>query len=174
MKDEQKAKNREKFKALLDVLGAMTKKIDAIFDERKKMVRDLKIKTLEEGFKSRKEFLSKCEADAIVAVSKELGMAPSLVRDRWKVMTLPMPIYGAMEDGDIPFAKAKLATPLSLDPDDAKSIESAERIAKKMIETDDVEEIKKTVADEAKAVWNPSTAVMGMLMEQAAKAVPSK
>jgi hypothetical protein len=79
-----------------------------------------------------------------------------------------------MEDGDIPFAKAKLATPLSLDPDDAKSIESAERIAKKMIETDDVEEIKKTVADEAKAVWNPSTAVMGMLMEQAAKAVPSK
>jgi len=159
---------------MLDVLLAMTKKIDAIFDERKVMLKEGKIKTLDEGFRSRKEFLMKCEADAIEAVATDLAMVPHLVKDRWKVMTLPMPIYGAMEDGDIPFSKAKLAVPLNLDPEDTKSIESAERIAKKMLETDDAEEIKAVVSDETKAVWNSSTAVMGMLMAQAAKTAPSK
>lgn len=171
-KDQSKAKNKEKFKELTVAFETVIAEVDKIFDGRKKEMIDGKIKTMEQGFKSRKEFLMKVEADAIATASKMLGSTLAITRDRWRVMTLPMPIFIALEEGEITFPKAKLATALSFDPENTASIDAAARIVQKMIDTDDIEEIKKAVAEEARTIWNPSTAVMDLLFNQAKASAP--
>ena len=173
-KIKNREKNKEKFKELMLTFHTVMSEIDKIFETRKKEVLEGKIKTMDHGFKCRKEFLTKVEADAIASAAKSLNSSLGLVRDRWRVITLPMPIFVAMEEGEIAFPKAKLATTLNFSPDDTTSIEAATRIAQKMIGTDDVEEIKKAVAEEARVIWNPSTAVMDLLFNQATASAPKE
>ena len=81
-------------------------------------------------------------------------------------MTLPIPLYDALESGDITFSKAKLATVLSFSPEDDDSIEVAENIVEAMKSNRLVADVKAAIQEEGKKIWNPSTAVLESYLHQ--------
>ena len=165
MSEKQMARNREKYQEVYSIFDAVIKAIDSIFQTRRDLIKAGKINVMDDGFKSKKDFLIHVEEEAIFRVATATGKRAPFVRECWKVLTLPQPIAEKLEDGILTFAKVKLVLPLSLDPFDDKGIESAERLVQIMIE-DDIEKIKEAVKEESKKVWFPNTAVVDQLMRQ--------
>ena len=164
--DKQKLHNQEKFAELIPTFEMVIAEIDAAIGSRKAKVVSGELKTIDQGFPNKKEFLMTVEQTAVDEVAKKVSKTPSWVRERWRLTTLPEPFYQRMEEGVLPMSKVKLAKTISFDPDDPKSIECAETIAKFMETTSDTEQIKAFVLQQAKAHWTPSTAVVGMLLKQ--------
>lgn len=118
------------------------------------------------GFDSFKDFLKDLEKTALKNAAKELEIGSTTVRDRWRVLTLPFPVYAAIEDGDITFSKAKLLTAINFDFDNDNDAEVAYSIVKEVKGGMKVPDIKKLVEEKSPEVWNPSDIVMQRIAEQ--------
>ena len=164
--EKQMARNREKFQEASKVFEAVIKEIDFIFQSRRNDIKDGKINVINEGFVSKKDFLMYVEEEAISRVATAMGKKIPLVKECWKILTLPPPICSELESGVLTLVKAQLAIPLCLDPFDDKAIESAERLVRVMLGEDDLGKIKEAVKEESKKVWFSNTAVVDQLMRQ--------
>jgi len=119
------------------------------------------------GFDSFKDFLKDVEKKALRQTVKDLELATSTVRDRWKVLTLPTPVYSAIEDGRISFSKAKPLTAIDFDFENDNDIAVAEEIVKEIEEKKiAIKDIKDLVAEYSPKVWNPSDIIIQRIAEQ--------
>lgn len=119
------------------------------------------------GHKSFKYFLKDLEKKALKNASEEMGLAATTVRDRWSILTLPFPVYAAIEDGDISLSKAKPLTKMNFDfeseNDASIAMEIVERIKNEKLSIND---IKAMVEEKSSQVWNESTIVVQRVAEQ--------
>lgn len=151
------------FEELSNTLISVTTKIDAQFAKAKNGEKGERVS---KGYDNFKTFLEDIETKAIKETAEETGLTVSVVRERWRVMTLPDPIYSALEKGEIMFSKAKILASTNLDFNDPKDIEIAQKVVdaiKNNVSTDDLKELIKT---ETKAIWHAKTIVMERLAEQ--------
>ena len=117
-------------------------------------------------YPSYKDFLKIIEKEALSVSSKELGIASTTIRDRWHVLTLPVSVYSAMEEGVITFSKAKLMTVINFDFENNSDILIAEEIVQKIISGLTNAEIKELIQKRSSEVWNGSQIIMERLAEQ--------
>jgi hypothetical protein len=118
------------------------------------------------GFDSFKDFLKDVEKAALKKSAQDLEIGTTTVRDRWRVLTLPFPVYAAIEDGDITFSKAKLLTAINFDFDNDSDAQVASDIVQEIKGGLKVPEIKKLVEEKSPEVWNPSDIIMQRIAGQ--------
>ena len=119
-----------------------------------------------EGFDNYKEFLHHVETTAIREAAKELNLGETTVRDRWKIMSLPLPVYDAIETDTISFSKLKPLTTINFDMENEKDVELAQKIVDEIQKDITLDEIKALVKKESVNIWNSSTVLMEMFAKQ--------
>lgn len=118
------------------------------------------------GHKSYKLFLKHIESEAIKKSALELGLGETTVRDRFRVLTLPTPVFLAMESGDITFSKAKNLTAINFDFDDINDVKVAQEIVDEIKKGIAEKDIKEIVKNRSKDVWHQGDIVVHRLAEQ--------
>ena len=140
-----------------DLYSTMTK-VERYIDNRfKRLLHRNKGSRIWDGYASWKAFLQDVEKQAIEQASIDLKLAFKTVKDRWKIMTLPLPFYCAIEDGGISFSKLKPVTSVNWDFNNPENNSLAKSIVKEIIEKKmSPKEIRALVAEKCKTVWNES------------------
>ena len=108
------------------------------------------------------------ERQAVKQTAEDLGLGVSTIRERWKTMSLPLPFYNALENGEISYSKAKAVSALRFDPDNDKDIECAENILLKIMDNVPTKQIKEIAQQEMNdiGIWNQNDVVMRSLAAQ--------
>lgn len=150
------------FDDLYNTFHSVCQKIDEAFAKAK----ENKGKKIYEGHDNYKDFLRHVELQAIKDTAKEQKLTPDAVRERWKVLTLPFPVYDALERDLISFSKAKLFMHLTLDPDSEKDQATAQNLINAVEKNISVDTIKEMVKKESETIWNETTVVMNMYAGQ--------
>jgi len=158
------AAQKNAFRKLQDTLSVVTKEIDNCFERAKS--NGEKGKRIWDKYSNFKSFLDAIESDAIKAVSKDLGLSESTIKERWRILTLPSPVYDALEEGSITMSKAKPITATAWDFEDEKDIEIIGKIVDSIKEGFTVEQIKEMVKKESVNVWHSKDIVMERLAKQ--------
>jgi len=151
------------FAELHNTLSVMEKHVDELLKNSKSKMKGKKIW---EEFGNYKEFLMHIETEAIKLASKELGLSDSAVRDRWHILTMPHPVYFAIETDSISMSKAKYLTAISWDFDDTKDAEICDKIVNEIKKEISSDEIKELVKKETNNVWHPKHVVLQRLAAQ--------
>jgi hypothetical protein len=94
------------------------------------------------------------------------GLGSTTVRDRWKILTLPSPVFCAIELGEISFSKAKPLTSIAFDFESDKDCEICSEIVDKIKDGGKVADIKEAVSEASSKVWNEATIIMQRIAEQ--------
>ena len=113
------------FDELYNTMNTVCKKVDIQFAITRLKNKGNKIY---DGFDNYKEFLHHVETTAIREAAKELNLGETTVRDRWKIMSLPLPVYDAIETDTISFSKLKPLTTINFDMENEKDVELAQKI----------------------------------------------
>ena len=150
------------FDNLHDTLLAVEKSIDAQLDEA---IAQNPEKPWD-GQANLKSFLKSVERTAIKNAAEELDMSESAVRDRWHILTLPSPVYYALESGEITMSKAKLLTAINWDFESEKESAIAEEIVKEIKRGGSVDSIKAMVTKAGTQVWNSSDITVHNMAKQ--------
>jgi len=136
-------------------------------DQEFKLIKDRQKNLLVwKGFDNYKEFLKSIEKRVLKEASVQLDITFATTRDRWRVFTLPTPVYSAMEAGDITFSKAKLLTQINFDFENDDNIQIAEEIVQMIKSGMTNGLIKELVETKSAAAWNISEIVMSNLAKQ--------
>ena len=118
------------------------------------------------GFDSFNDFLRDMEKDALSSAADELQIARTTIRDRWHILTLPAPVYCAIESGEISFSKAKPLASIHFDFENDDDIYVSHEIVKEIKNGLTIKEIKELVEKKSSEVWNKSTIVMERIAKQ--------
>jgi hypothetical protein len=151
------------FEELYNTLLTMEKHVDSLLEKSKSKMKGKKIW---EDFGNYKEYLMHIETEAVKLASVELGLSDSAVRDRWHILTMPHPVYYAIETDSISMSKAKYLTAISWDFDDPKDVEICEKIVNEIKNDISSDEIKEMVKKEVNNVWHPKHIVLQRLAAQ--------
>jgi len=118
------------------------------------------------GFKNFKDFIKTIERRALKSTAEELNLGSTTVRDRWRVLTLPTPVYSAIERGEVSFSKAKLMTPIRFDFNNSQDIDVAEEMIEEIKGGLNNNEIKELVKQNSSRVWNHTSVATERIIEQ--------
>lgn len=151
------------FDELQNTLSVMGNKIDTLLQKAKQGKRGKKIW---DGFKTYKDFLKHIESVATKEIASELSMGESTIRERWKALTLPDPVYFALEKDEISFSKIKPLTAINFDFEDPNDVKVAQEIVDEIKKNISLEEIKELVKTKAKSIWHSKDIVMERFAEQ--------
>jgi len=154
---------KAEFGELVDTLISVCHSIDELLLKAKEQNKG---KSIWNGHKSFKLFLKHIEAEAVKKSAKELGLGETTVRDRFRVLTLPTPVFLAMEAGEITFSKAKHLTAINFDFEDDNDIKIAQEIVDEIKKGISEKEIKEIVKGRSKDVWHQGDIVVHRLAEQ--------
>jgi len=110
-------------------------------------------------------FLDEVENTAIKMVAENKNLKESLVRLRWKILSLPVPIWDAIEKGSLSFTKAKAFISLNLDCMSEKDEQLTEEILNKISDMS-CSEIKNLIQTESYRVKNAYNATMARIASQ--------
>ena len=150
------------FDSLHDTLLTVEKSIDAQLDEAITQNAEKPW----DGQANLKSFLKSVERTAIRSAAEKLDMSESAVRDRWHILTLPSPVYFALESGEITMSKAKLLTTINWDFDNPKEAEIAETIVSEIKRGGSVDSIKAMVTKAGTQIWNSSDITVHNMAKQ--------
>ena len=150
------------FDDLFTTLQAVANNIDRLLQEAKELNKD----KAWSGYPNFKSFLKDVEVKAIKGSAKELNLGDTTVRDRWKVLTLPTPVFDAIESGQFSFSKVKPLVAINFDFENDKDIEVAEEILNELRKGLTAKEIKEVVKEKATQIWNGNDIVVKRLAEQ--------
>ena len=117
-------------------------------------------------YKNYQDFIREVERTALKRAAKELGIGDTTIRDRWHVLTLPTPVYNALESGDISFSKAKFMTAIHFDFENDNDVAVAEEIVVEIKGGLNNPQIKDLVEKKSAQVWNKKDIVVQRLVEQ--------
>ena len=151
------------FEELYPVLDEMCKNIDERFEEAKRGKKGQKI---HEGYGSFKEFLIGIESDAIKSVASQLGITVATVKERWKTLTMPQPVYEALESGELTFSQLKPLALTSWDADDPQDIAIVQEIVDAIKKDTSPANLRSLIKDKCKDMWRSSTLVMEKIATQ--------
>ena len=151
------------FDELYNTMNTVCKKIDEQFTKFKIQNKGKKIY---DGFANYKEFLHHIETNAIKDTAKELGLGETTVRDRWRIMTLPLPVYNALEYDEVSYSKLKPLTTIVFDIENTKDIELAQKLVDEIKKDIKLDDIKAMVKKEAVNIWNSKDVLMEMFAKQ--------
>lgn len=151
------------FEDLYNAMSTVCKKIDEQFTEFKK---NNKGKKIYYGFLSYKEFLRNIELAAIKETAIELDLGETTVRDRWRIMSLPLPVYSALENNEAPFSRFKPLTNITFDIENDKDTELAQKMVDEIKKDISLDDIKALVKKEAVNIWNSKDILMEMFARQ--------
>ena len=157
------AVNKTIFEEYRQTLVVVSKHIDDACTHIKNRQKNLSVW---KGFKSYGDFLKNIEKNALKMASDDLQMALVTIKNRWRVLTLPAPVYCAIEAGEISFSKVKPLTAINFDFENDNDIKVAAEIVEEIKKGLTIGEIKKVVEEKQSKVWNKSTIVMERLLEQ--------
>lgn len=157
------AVNKTMFEEYQQILAAVSKHIDDACTHIKNRQKNLSVW---KGFKSYSDFLKDIEKNAFKQAAGDLKMTIATIRNRWQVLTLPAPVYCAIEAGEISFSKVKPLTAIHFDFENENDIEVAAEIVEEIKKGLTAKEIKEVVEAKQSKVWNKSTVVMERLLEQ--------
>lgn len=151
------------FDELYPTLEEMCKYIDERFQNAKKGKKGQKIY---DGFDNYKEFLIKIESDASKHVAELFGLTSSTIKERWKVLTMPFPVYNALENNELTLSKLKPLMLINWDFDDDKDVEITKKIVVALKKNISPAQLRDLIKEECKDLWHSSTAVMERLAAQ--------
>jgi len=151
------------FEEYQQTLIAVSKHIDDACTHIKNRQKNLSVW---KGFESYSDFLKNIEKSALKMAADELQMTIATIKNRWQILTLPAPVYCAIEAGEISFSKVKPLTVINFDFENDNDIEVASEIVEEIKKGLTLKEIKKVVEAKQSKVWNKSTIVMERLLEQ--------
>lgn len=151
------------FEELYATMDCICKKIDETFT---KMKVSKKGKKIYDGYGNYKVFLKSVEAKAIRETATEMGITESAVKERWKIMILPYPVYNALEHDEVCFSKVKPLTSISFDMDSDKDIEIAQKLLNEIKKGVSADEVKKMVKKESVNIWNSQSIMVEKMAEQ--------
>jgi len=154
---------KAEFGELVDTLISVCHSIDDLI---KKAREEKKGNRIWYGHKNFKVFLKHIESEAIKKSAKELDMGETTVRDRFRVLTLPYPVFEAVEDDSISFSKAKYLTSINFDFDSDSDARIAQEIVDEIKKGISEKDIKEVVKKRSKEIWNSGDVVMHRLAEQ--------
>lgn len=154
---------KAEFSELVDTLISICHSIDELLFKAKEGKKGEKIW---QGHKNYKLFLKHIESEAVKKSAKELGLGETTVRDRFRVLSLPYPVYLAMEQNEITFSKAKHLTNINFDFDDLDDVKIAQEIVEEIKKGTSEKEIKELVKNRSKEVWHQGDVVVHRLAEQ--------
>lgn len=169
MTDKQKEKNIQKFWEIQESFSMVLRGLDDFFSEREDLLKKGSISTIDQGFSSKKEFFLEAESSAIEKAADKLGIKKHIVKERWLVLSFPIPIYDLLERGMITFSKAKLAMPAHFDPWDDASINAAQKMADVMVSNIGNDEATEIIKKECSQIWNASTIVVERILQDRIK-----
>lgn len=152
------------FSELYNTMTKVCAIIDGLFMQTKTGKK--KGKKIYDGFSSYKEFLHHIETEAIKVSAKELDLGETTVRDRWKIMTLPLPVLDALEANEVSFSKLKPLTTINFDIENPKDVDLAQRLIDEIKKDISMDEIKALVKKESVNIWNSQTVLMEMFAKQ--------
>lgn len=155
--------NQIPFDEYYQVLKMMLDKIDKCLVIIKNRQKNLSVY---HGFNSYKEFLKSIEDSAIKSVAKELNLTPSTIKDRWKSLTLPLPVYDALETGKITYSKAKLLTKINFDFENNNDVQISQEIIDYILSGAKISDINIFIEEKSKNIWNESSIIMKRFAEQ--------
>ena len=151
------------FEDLQDTLSIILSRIDELLKESKGHANGKPIWHKQKSFKA---YLKKIEKDALKDATELLGLGATTVRDRWKILTLPHPVYSAIESGEISFSKAKPLTSIVFDFESDSDSEVCFELVEYIKQGAKLAEIKEAVSDFSSKVWNESSIIMQRIAEQ--------
>ena len=154
---------KAEFSELVDTLISVCHSIDELLIKARE---EKKGNMIWHGHKNFKAFIKHIESEAIKKSAKELKLGETTVRDRFRVLTLPYPVYAAMECGDITFSKAKQLTAINFDFDDINDAKVAQEIVDGIKTGISEKEIKELVKSRSKEVWHQGDVVVHRIAEQ--------
>jgi len=152
------------FDELYETYDIMCKNIDALLLTAKRNLKPC-IK-IWHGHPNFKDFLLHIETEAIKKTAVETNLSDTAVRDRWKIMSMPQPVYEALEAGEVTLSKLKPMSSINFDFNNEKDIESAKRLVDAIKQNMPPDELKELIKKEAISCWNPKDIVMIRLAEQ--------
>ena len=118
------------------------------------------------GFENYKTFLYDIENKAIEQTSKEMKLSDTAIRDRYKVLTMPLPVYTAIEAGEITFTQARFMTAINFCFDNVNDVSVAQEIVDEIKKDIPSDKIKDLVKSKSSKVWNATDIVMQRIMAQ--------
>lgn len=151
------------FEEIADTMVTMENKIDSFLTEAKK---ENKGKKVWYGFPNFKTFLKNIERRAVKETAKKYNLGETTIRERWKILTLPTPVFTALEAGIISLSKARLMTAINFDFENDNDIKIAEKIVEEIKKGISVDEIKTLVTKESSKIWNESDITMFNIAKQ--------
>jgi len=151
------------FKEYQETLTTILKYIDEALVRVKNRQKNLSIW---KGYGNYNDFLKTIEKGALKETTKEMGLGATTVRDRWRILTLPSPVYCAIEDNEITFSKSKYLTSINFDFENDGDIKVASEIVEEIKTGLTNPKIKDLVASRSAEIWNQSTIIMSRIAEQ--------
>ena len=155
--------NKAEFAELVDTLISVNNSIDTLLLKAKD---DNKGKPIWTGHKNFKMFLKHIESEAVKKSSKELELSETATRDRFRVLSLPYPVYSALEENELTFSKAKHLTAINFDFEDPNDVNIAQEIVDQIKTGISEKDIKELVKNRSKEVWHQGDVVVHRLAEQ--------
>ena len=162
---DKREKNKLKFAEILGTFEKFLEKVDRRLEAAAPKVAG-DIIHMEGGDCILKDFLLATETKVAGEVAKEVGCSAAVAKNRWRVMTLPSPIYDLLEAGEIAFSKAQLASVICFNPETEGHILAAQEIADFMMTEAKNSEIKDFVNEIRQKIWAPSYATLQFIMDQ--------
>jgi len=156
------------FNELYETFTCVLSKIDELFINYKCVMEEKNNKCIwnDTEYNSFDEFIRGVERESIKYTSEKTGLSDTAVRERWKIMTCPLPVWDAIEHGELSLTKAKSLISISLDPFSKHDEEWVGKIIEK-IKDMGCKEIKELVKQESSTkIWNKSDIVMIRLAGQ--------
>ena len=145
------------FEELYETFTTVLSSIDTKLDDTKK---SKKGKSIWSGHSNYNTFLKQIERQAIKDAAKTLNVSDGTVRERWKVLTLPIPVFSAIEEGEISYSKAKPLTSINFDTESDEDQIVVNELLDAIKEGISVKELKEKVKEESTKIWNHSSITM--------------
>jgi len=156
-------KTKTSFSDCQEVLSIVLRYIDEEIQHIKNRQKNLPVWR---GYDNYKAFLTEVEKKSLKSAANELGITLKSVKDMWHVMTLPTPVYSAIENDEISFSKAKYLTAINFDFNNESDAKVAGEIVEEIKSGLAIPEIKDIIEKMSVDVWNQSTVVMSSIMSQ--------
>ena len=151
------------FSEIYPVLDEMCKYIDHRLWKAKRGKKEHKVY---EGYGSFKEFLIDIESDAIKFVAEKLKLTSTTVKERWKILTMPMPVYSALESEELNISKLKSLALTNWDFEDPQDVAITQEIVDAIKKDISASELRTLIKEKCKDMWRSSTVVMEHLAQQ--------
>jgi len=163
------AVKKNTFDELYQTFNTTLKHVDELLLSAKKEVDKVaffKNKIWKDKAPNIKTFFLNIEKEAIDKTAVELSLTEATVRERWRTLMMPFPLYVALEKGDISYTKAKIFANYTLDIE--KDSKFMANVLNKIKDIKGIKEAKAIVEAEfaSAKLWNESDVAIRYIATQ--------